>query len=241
MTPLIQAIAAHGVPAEANEIYHARNSVYAYSCKDGTCLCIKDFHTPSAINSLIYTHLRRSKARRSYENARRLISMGFDTPDPVAYIEVHCGMRLTRSYYICRQIDGAEDLRLWHLRDAAVMSPVLDALAQYMVRLHRAGVYHKDFSPGNILYRTEDGRRRFYLIDINRMNFGVQSRKRLMDNFSRIDIESAEATADLARRYALAAGIDPETTASEAVAQLHKYLCGKHRHRMLKKLFKFSK
>ena len=167
--------------------------------------------------------------------------MGFDTPDPVAYIEIHRGARLTRSYYICRQIDGAEDLRLWHLRDAEAMSPVLDALAQYMVRLHRAGVYHKDFSPGNILYRKENGVYHFYLIDINRMIFGVHSRKRLMDNFSRIDIESPEATADLARRYAIAAGISPEDTGTKALQRLQGYLRGKRRRRKLKRLFKPSK
>lgn len=241
LTPLIQAIADSGVPAEATEVYRARNVIYSLGTIDGISLSIKAFHAPSLINSLVYTHLRRSKAQRSYENARRLISMGFDTPDPVAYIEIHCGVRLTRSYYICRQIDGAEDLRLWHLRNAATMTPVLDGLAQYMVRLHRAGVYHKDFSPGNILYRNENGAYRFYLIDINRMSFGVHSHKRLMDNFSRIDIESAEATADLARRYALAAGINTETTAAEAVARLQGYLRGKRRHRMLKRLFKPSK
>ncbi len=241
LTPLIQAIADTGVPVEATEVYHARNTVYSLDTDAGIRLSIKDFHIPSLINSLVYTHLRLSKARRSYENALRLISLGFDTPDPVAYIEIHRGAQLTRSYYICRQIDGAEDLRLWHLRDAAKMSPVLDALAQYMVRLHRAGVYHKDFSPGNILYRKENGAYRFYLIDINRMTFGVHSRKRLMDNFSRIDIESAEATADLARRYALAADISPEKAEAEALARLQGYLRGKRRRRMLKRLFKPSK
>lgn len=241
LAPLIDAIAADGVPVGATETYHARNTVYSLDTDAGIRLSIKDFHTPSIINSLVYTHLRRSKARRSYENARRLISMGFDTPDPVAYIEIHNGPLLTRSYYICRQIDEAEDLRLWHLRDAASMSPILDGLARYMVRLHRAGVYHKDFSPGNILYRNENGVYRFYLIDINRMSFGVHSRKRLMDNFSRIDIESAEATADLARRYALAAGINPEATAAQALARLQGYLRGKRRHHMLKRLFKPSK
>ena len=144
LAPLIDAIAADGVPVGATETYHARNTVYSLDTDTGIRLSIKDFHTPSIINSLVYTHLRRSKARRSYENARRLISMGFDTPDPVAYIEIHNGPLLTRSYYICRQIDESEDLRLWHLRDAASMSPILDGLAQYMVRLHRAGVYHKD-------------------------------------------------------------------------------------------------
>ncbi len=241
LTPLIQAIADKGVPTEATEVYHARNTVYSLDTDAGIRLSIKDFHAPSFVNSLVYTHLRLSKARRSYANALRLISMGFDTPDPVAYIEIHSGARLTRSYYICRQIDGAEDLRLWHLRDAAAMSPVLDALAQYMVRLHCAGVYHKDFSPGNILYRKENGVYRFYLIDINRMTFGVHSLKRLMDNFSRIDIESAEATADLARRYAIAADISPEKAEAEALERLQGYLRGKRRHRMLKRLFKPSK
>lgn len=238
LEPLIRSIAADGMPSDAVEVYHARNTVYALTATDGTQLSIKDFHVPSAINALVYTRLRKSKARRSYENARRLIDMGFDTPDPVAYIEIHQGARLTRSYYICLQIDHTEDLRLWHQRDAAAMSPVLDSLARYIVRLHRAGVYHKDFSPGNILYRDEDGTLHFYLIDINRMRFGVYSHNTLMNNFSRIDIESADATRDLARRYAHAAGIDPDATAADAARRLDKYHRSKRRHRIIKQLFK---
>ncbi len=233
--PLVQAIAADGVPPGAAEVYHARNTVYSLDTDAGIRLSIKDFHTPSAINALVYTRLRRSKARRSYENAVRLSAMGFDTPDPVAYIEIHRGAMLTRSYYICRQIDGAQDLRLWHLRDAVSMSPVLDGLARYMVRLHRAGVFHKDFSPGNILYRDEGGTLRYYLIDINRMSFGVHDPSRQMDNFGRIDIESADATADLARRYARAAGTDPAAAEAEARRRLAAYLRAKSRKQRLKK------
>ena len=50
---------------------------------------------------------------------------------------------------------------------------IVKAFAYFSARLHQQGIYHKDYSPGNILFdKQADGSIRFELVDINRMEFG---------------------------------------------------------------------
>ncbi len=211
---------------------NGRNRTYRVMV-DGKRAVLKCFKVPNAINSLVYVNLRKSKARRSYEYAKRLDEMGIGTPMPLAYAECRDGLRLRRSYYLCDYIDGQE-VRCWErLPDA---SPMLKALARDMVRLHRKGVFHKDFSPGNILYTvTPDGNFRFYYIDLNRVKFGVHDSNVLMQNFRCINTDLYE-TRRLARYYAEAAGLDPGATEEQAETQLNKYLASKAMHNKLKSM-----
>lgn len=234
LQPVIDDLAVNGVPADATLIYEGRNSVYTLQ-RDGYLLNIKAFKVPRFPNCYVYGNLRKGKARRSLLNAQRLLNLGFDTPAPVAFIELRHGLRMGQSYYVSLQIQ-AENVRYWTQKpDHDAMLP---ALADEMVRLHRAGVLHKDFSPGNVLYTVAEGKYHFYLIDLNRMQFDVHSHCRLMRNFSAIHIESADQTARLARLYAAAANLDADTTEREARAQLDKYLKKKKTLRKLKNIFK---
>lgn len=232
---LAREIVANGIPADADPVYrNRRNRIYKIDFKNRS-YNIKAFKIPGLINSIVYTTFRRSKARRSYENARRLSELGLDTPKPYAYIEVRNGLRLHESYYICEHII-ADDMREWeHKPDSGHL---VMALAKEMARLHKAGVLHKDFSPGNILYtgNSEKGYR-FYYVDLNRMRFGVKSKKAFMGNFRSINLDEKE-TARLGRHYGEASGLDPEKTAGEAVRQLRRYLCRKKLHRTIKQSFK---
>lgn len=180
-------------------IYKARNAVYV-NRETSTALCIKSFKVPPLYNRVAYTFLRKSKARRSYENALQLLDAGFLTPEPVAYVEVYSSGLLERSYYISLMVD-ARNVREWQQRPDG--DRIADGVAQLLHRLHSAGVWHCDFSPGNVLV---DADYRYYLIDINRMRFGVTSRKKLISNFKSINM-NVEATEHLARLYARYAGI----------------------------------
>lgn len=235
---LVEEIAAHGVPSDATLIYEARNRVYTLDYQ-GISLNIKAFRPPSFPNNFVYNTVRRSKARRSMENALRLKDMGFETPEPVAYIEITAGDRLTRSYYISVQekVDG--DFRLWLDNPAA--QAALPALASELVRLHRAGVWHKDFSPGNVMFRRDAAARggyRLFLIDLNRMQFGVTSKAKLHKNFGTIYLESEAETGRFGRLYAAAAGVNEDEYQDVALNMHRQYVKRKKRLHAIKKLFK---
>lgn len=232
LRPLLESLAGNGVPDEARLLYKSRNRVLIlrYGDKD---YCVKAFRCPSLPNSLIYTHLRDSKARRSFENSLRLIEMGFDAPAPGGYVEVRRNGRLRESYFVNDLVEG-ETIRDWEKRADA--ESLLDDFAAYMTRMHRAGVLHRDFSPGNFLVsRDEAGRRHFNVLDVNRMEFGVFGHDDLMRNFRAINLKPEE-TARLARKYAAAASLDAAETEREALGQLAAYQRSKVWHRFFKRL-----
>lgn len=238
LRPYITSIAESGVGADARLIYRARNSVYAVDA-GGAKLNVKDFRRPSFPNDYVYTHLRKSKAARSYLNAMCLLELGVDTPTPVAYIEKTEGGRLSNSYYISLQLDHIHDMRLW--LDSPQAMQAVPALARFLYTLHCKGVWHKDFSPGNILFSEDAAAKdgyRFYLVDLNRMEFGVHDCGRQLRNLAVIYIESEEETARFARLYAEAAGLDSATTAATALRLLRRYKDSKRRRDRLKAIIK---
>ena len=48
---------------------------------------------------------------------------------------------------------------------------ILRAFVAFSFNLHNKGVFHVDFSPGNILIKKKDSVYEFSLIDVNRMKF----------------------------------------------------------------------
>lgn len=185
-----------GLPVGAEIIYEGRNRVARVRC-GGRALIVKEFCQPNVINRYVYTTLRRSKARRSLENACRLQDMGFGTAAPVAWMEARRGICLHLSYYISEEVQG-RDMRFLDRNED--LGELLPALAAEMGRLHSSGVWHKDLSPGNVLYRREGEGFRFYYIDLNRMEFGVHEAGKLLRNFGQL--AETRHVVRLARLYA---------------------------------------
>lgn len=225
------------IPQEATIIYKGRNIVYSIIDKD--ChINIKAFRTPKFPNCYIYTTLRESKARRSFENARTLLSLGINTPLPIAYIEIkECG-KLTNSYYLCEQMDNLQTIRDW--QKYPFSDQLLDNLAKFMKELIDKHIYHRDFSPGNILFeKSDDNKFTFYLVDLNRMEFGITDINKMNRMFRAITTNSEE-NQDLARRFATVAGLDINETQQMAAQQLQNYLDEKARNNKLKRIFKIK-
>ncbi len=63
-----------------------RNKIKLFEL-EGKTINIKSFKIPHLINKIAYKYFRKSKARRSYEYANRLIENGIGTPQPIAYAE----------------------------------------------------------------------------------------------------------------------------------------------------------
>lgn len=154
---------------------------------DGESYAIKKFRNPGIFQGLVYRFLRKSKARRSFEYASRLIELGIKTPYPVCYSETF-SIGLKESYYICKHLDYDFDFRVlnhnpkWPERDE-----ILRQVAAFTFRLHENEINFLDHSPGNTLIcKRGEGEYEFYLIDLNRMRFESMTFENRMRNFRRL-------------------------------------------------------
>jgi aminoglycoside phosphotransferase (APT) family kinase protein len=134
---------------------------------------------------------------------------GFDTPLPIAYIEEFKHGLLYRSYYICKFCDYERSFRefTYYKESFDGKDDILTAFADFTAQLQNAGIYHKDYSPGNILFTKKNDRISFCIIDINRVKFGYVDEKAGYKNFERIWGGDA-MLAVIAERYARNRGYD---------------------------------
>ena len=86
---------------------------------------------------------------------------------------------------------------------------LLRQFARFAYELHERGVYHKDFSAGNILITIEENRSSFFLIDLNRMKFIDLDLDLRMKNLSRLS-EDPDVMRIIAGEYAKISGWDFE-------------------------------
>lgn len=235
---LCSAIVEHGIPEYAEVIYNGRrNQIYKFKYGN-RWITVKSFKIPNLINSIAYSTFRMSKAKRSYLYAKKLLQLGLLSPTPLAYIEERKRGRLKHSYYICDFIEG-ETVRNWEQRTDR--DAMLQAMAEDLKKMHNLGVWHKDYSPGNIICNgNEKEGYTFQYIDINRMQFGVFDRERLMHCFSCIHLDEKE-TRRFAHYYALACGLDIKETEDRALKELAHYKKRKGSQDTFKRIFKIGK
>ncbi len=210
---LTGAIVQSGVPADARIIYRGRNFVAACPLLSGDEVNVKAFGIPHLINRMAYGWWRGSKAHRSFHNALRLRRLGLPTPEPYAYIEEYTpGRLLRRSYYVSEQLHP-DYVEIRHVDRRPDFARLVEALADFIARLHRKGVWMKDLTPGNVMARRIPGADgapdtyTFSLIDINRMQFGVGDLRPLIRSCGTL-LDSEAALTLFAGFYAAALGID---------------------------------
>lgn len=186
-------------------IYEERNQIRLMSA-GVYALCVKRYKKPALLNRIAYSFLRKPKAERAYKNALELVQRGFATPEPIAYILCGKGM-IEESYLVTLQ--SRFEHTFYDFRDGKIAGKedLIHAFARYAASLHNAGILHKDFSPGNILYGLEDGQWQFELVDINRMRFGSVSPKEGCENLCRL-WGKTDFFETLCPVYAKARGID---------------------------------
>jgi Lipopolysaccharide kinase (Kdo/WaaP) family len=148
---------------------------------------IKKFKTPSFFQGLVYQFLRKSKARRSFEHAKRLLATGIKTPFPISFME-RTVFGLKESYYISRHLGYDFDFRaLNHNPNWPHRKEILQRFTAFTFQLHEKGINFLDHSPGNtLIVEAGAGKYDFYLIDLNRMRFESMDFKKRMKNFRRM-------------------------------------------------------
>jgi len=134
---------------------------------------IKSFKIPNLINIIAYKYFRKSKARRSFEYANRLLDNGIGTPEPIAYFENFDFIGLKDSYYVSEHLQCDLTFReLVQIPDFPDHENILRQFTQFSFDLHQKGIEFLDHSPGNTLIKkSSNGKYDFFLVDLNRMNF----------------------------------------------------------------------
>lgn len=196
-----------------------RNELKTFSV-DGKKLLIKSFKVPNLINKFAYKYLRKSKAKRSFENANYLKEHQLGTPAPMAYAEQE-SVLFGRSYYICEKLDYDLTIReLIHDQEYPDREKIIRAFTRFSFRMHENKVNFLDHSPGNSLIVNTGDSYVVYLVDLNRMEFKEMSFDDRMKNFHRIT-PLKEMAVIIANEYAK---LIPQTE-EEVFQKLWGYIC----------------
>ena len=166
----------------------------------------KQFATPSLWRGVIYGWFCPSKAKRSFEYAHRLDTL---TPTPIAYREVrYCGV-LRESWYVCQESECKHTFNdLIHNKTFPNRELILQAIGRFTAELYLRGVFHQDYSGGNILF-NEDGSK-IEIIDLNRLKFyRKMPLKKGLQLFERLNIDK-DALSILGATFAQPLGLDKD-------------------------------
>ncbi|MBD8083193.1 lipopolysaccharide kinase InaA family protein [Chryseobacterium caseinilyticum] len=215
----------------------SRNVVKIFDI-DGERFNFKSFKQHNVINRHVYKYYRKSKAKRSFEYAQLLLSKGFHTPEPVAYIENFDFWGVTSSYYISRQLEDSPTLMEVIVNQSfPEREKIIREYAQLIFRLHEEGFEFLDNAPGNFIIKNESGRSQFYMVDLNRMSFHQEMNldKRLK-NFARLTSDS-EVIRMISDEYAQLVG----SSGDYCFNRITEAINGMVRKRKMKKILKFYK
>ena len=173
---------------------------------DGKKIVIKYFKKITSANRLIYGNLRKSKAKRSYENSLKLLENGIGTPEPIGYIDVYNSRSLQKSFYICLFSDY-KDIKDLLSKPLSESEAGMRAFARLTSKMHHAGIYHGDYNLSNVLYKYDGENYNFCLIDNNRMKFRRFSLRAGVKNLQRMKL-SVEQMAVIGSEYANVSHLD---------------------------------
>jgi tRNA A-37 threonylcarbamoyl transferase component Bud32 len=224
----------------SNELlYQARNVIRKATWRDSDYV-IKSFRRPKRLNRLIYRYLRKSKARRSYENSLRLLELGFCAPTPVGFRENVGRFSLLDSFYVSLFLPYQYTLEpVLHGVIDEERTMILSEFGGFVYSLHVDGILHKDLSPGNVLITKQEKGIRFCLVDVNRMKFGFLSDNQRFKNFSMLWASDADLKI-VVDAYAKIAGIDPGRAYSRSLYYSRRHKRRAERKEKIKRWLKLS-
>lgn len=215
-----------------HSIHKARNELKIIEL-DGIKTVVKSFKVPHLLNRIVYTYFRKSKAYKSYHNALRLEELGISTPKPIALIEFYESGLLGESFFIAEYFDYDFTIRTPLLEPLEDREAIFKAFAAYTYDLHQKGVWHLDYSPGNILIKRTEKKYQFSIVDINRMEFRPITPFEGCENFNKLWASDKEIEI-IGREYARLSGFNVAVT----IAEMRKHNDANKRIKNFKKRLK---
>ncbi|WP_457747919.1 lipopolysaccharide kinase InaA family protein [Sulfurimonas sp.] len=197
--------------SDSNESIHkARNELKVIQLNQLQCV-VKSFKIPHIINRIAYTFFRDGKAKKSFINAMKLKELRVNTPEPIGVIEFFEFGLLKTSYFISKYEPYDFTIREVFHHKVDNVEQILKEFARFTYEIHQKGVWHVDYSLGNILISKQtDGTYSFSLVDINRMEFKDISPKEGLKNFNKFWAKYDEDLPIIAKEYAKLAKFDEE-------------------------------
>lgn len=193
-----------------NSIHKARNELKIVEL-DGIKCVVKSFKIPHAINRIAYTFFRDGKAKKSYLNAIKLSALNIKTPEAIGIIEFFESTLLSESYFISIYEPYDFTIREVFHHKVDDYQKILKQFAKFTYEIHKKGVWHVDYSLGNILITKKDDLYKFSLVDINRMKFKEISSQKGLKNFNKFWAKDNNDLLIIAKEYAKLSSFNEES------------------------------
>ncbi len=210
---------------------------------NSTKVNVKSFKKPHLLNSMIYRYIRKSKARRSFEYANKLLENQIGTPQPIAYFEKTNLFGLKNSFYVSEHLECDLTFReLVQIPEFPENEIILRQFTRFTYLLHQKGIEFLDHSPGNTLIKkNENGSYDFFLVDLNRMTFHQNMSFHIrMKNLCRLTYKE-EMVKIMSNEYAIVSGESEDLIYRTLWKMTTDFQNQYFRKRRLKKKLKFWK
>jgi len=226
------------VHSEGDIEYQGRNTVKSIKVADAKWN-IKIFKIPHLLNKLVYRFIRKPKAQRSFEYAQLLLEKGVNTPTPIAYAEQRSTLFLLDSYYISEHLDYQISFRtLIYDQQYPDRTNILQQFTEFTYHLQMSGIHFIDHSPGNtLIVKQKDQHYKFYLVDLNRMNFGHLNYPARIANFTRLSLTD-EMIKIIALKYSELCDKEYQDVYNDMLNACHTYTKKRAKSKALKKKIK---
>jgi len=221
-----------------NSIHKARNELKTIEIKKTKCV-VKSFKIPHILNRIAYSFFRKGKAQKSYINALKLQELNIETPEPVAIIEFFNYKLITTSYFISLLEPYEFTIREVFHHTVSDYQEILKQFTKFTYEIHQKGVWHVDYSLGNILISKQNDQYKFSLVDINRMKFVDIKEYEGLKNFNKFWAKDDNDLILIAKEYAILASLDEEKSIKIILEEAQKLKAQSNFKKKIKSLFNF--
>jgi len=174
---------AYAASHPARREMQGRGAAYAVPLPDGTTRVVVRHSRHGGLLAPVTgdRFLPPTRAPRELDTALRLAQAGVPTPEVIAYATYPAGGPFRRSDVATREIVGGQDLAdvLATAKRPADITSVLDATAELLRVLERAGARHPDLNIANVLIvHSGAGAHRALVLDVDRVTFATSRDRR---------------------------------------------------------------